>query len=125
MDTRVILAILAVLILVIGAIWWTMRKKKPTYTYVAQPPADVWDPSAKGAYTCPGTSLPGYCILPSASAAEAVCDADPKCTGFITPAAGIYSGWGQPVGSVQLVPVAPNDSGWHWPGTVYSKKTQA
>jgi hypothetical protein len=41
----------------------------------------VWDMTPPGVYACKDTLIPGYCILPEASARE-VCDKDVKCLGF-------------------------------------------
>jgi hypothetical protein len=88
----------------------------PAVGFVAQAPASVWDGASSNTYTCAGTTVGGWCVLPVA-AARAQCASDPRCLGFIVPP----PNKGIPAGSAQLVatpPVAADGYG----GAVYYKK---
>lgn len=77
----------------------------------------VWDGAPGGAYTCPGSSSPGWCILPAAAAAAA-CAADPRCAGYLVPGNPFAI---TPPGSAQLVASPPVASPGR-AGTLYLKK---
>jgi len=96
----------------------------PQYTYVRNPTSGLWDTANYGDYTCPQSTVPGYCIV-SQDQAEQLCNNDPSCNGYLQP------GPGQtvpidpfPTDSVQLIshPVFQNPNTL---GSSYFVKTAA
>jgi hypothetical protein len=123
----VIVALIVVVIIISVVLYQRREKAKPgggggSFIYEAQPAAQVWDKT--GGYMCKGSSSQNWCILDSAKTAEAVCNADPQCIGYLKPADQNYSWWGAPPGSVQLVSAPPGpDPNPERGGTIFYKKT--
>lgn len=92
-------------------------KNAPTYT--AGTPAQIWDPSAAGAYTCVGTLQNGACVL-DIDDAQTYCDTDASCIGYIVPGSGNTAAitWlpSNP-SAVQLVSVSPTTNTSYSNGT--------
>lgn len=86
------------------------------YTYVQDPTTGLWDTAPKGYYTCPQTTVDGYCIVPQ-DQAQTICSNDPNCIGYVQGAAAQ-----NPNNLAQLVSqgVAPNQ---YTTGSTYFKKT--
>ena len=111
MEALYIALAIALIVIATVAVWWRTR------AYPAGAPSAQWD--LAGGYSCPGSVVSGWCILPDAASAKKTCDADPKCVGYIAPGSGSH--WGQPAGSVQLVAVPPSAAPGY-DGTVFYKK---
>lgn len=86
-----------------------------------QAPASVWSQDRSGLYTCPGSLVAGYCVLPSASAGAAYCAGDPGCAGYLTYPAGLVPYTGAPLTAVQLTASAPTNATSYGPTTFYQK----
>lgn len=121
----IIILLIFIIGLPVGYYYYYDRSNTSNYSYTAQAPASVWDPSKPGDYSCPSgytSQETGFCVLPEAQARDA-CSSDSKCMGYLKP--GSTSPWGTKFSSVQnpvqLTPTAPT-SNTSWPGAVYYPK---
>jgi hypothetical protein len=74
--------------LVALAYWYSNRTPaapQNTSNYTATANALQWASDAQGAYTCPNSLSADWCILPTAAAGAAACDADSSCAGYLVP----------------------------------------
>jgi len=76
-----------------------------SYSSTSYPAAwsGVWVAESYNQYTCPQTITQGYCVVPK-SQAENVCNADPKCLGFVQNAYGIAHGNTAQLTRMKIVP---------------------
>lgn len=133
MDTARLLIAAVILVLILLAAFWVYRSYTggdggnggnggnggpPVYAPTA---IGVWDPTPSGKYTCSGSIEPGYCILPTAATAQAWCNSDPKCKGYLTTTATVWHGqWPSYPAAVQVVDAIPTPNTSN-PGTFVQK----
>jgi hypothetical protein len=141
-NNAIIIGVVVVLVVIVAAYYFMSPATDDTttpapaahstpaasgYTYVVD--ADVaktgkyWDTAAANVYKCPTgytSKIPGYCILPTTSAAAA-CSTDTKCLGYLTSSGNHLTISGDPNYAQLTTGIGPSDL----TGVTYYRKTKS